>query len=180
MTDKLRAAAEMALEALEDTLALCINYKSVEDADGYVFTEASDVIKQGESAHNALRQALDQLPDTTKMIDTGIDRGAWSDVPDATKWVDELRGGEDLDEPPQPIGEVQIEELGRPYNAGKVILHFYGEPPPVGTKLYAAPPKREWVGLTDSELPEGSTYEFDRGVRWAEAKLKEKNDANNV
>ena len=35
--------------------------------------------------------------------------------------------------------------------------------------------KREWVGLTDGELPEGETYDFDRGVRWAEAKLKEKN-----
>jgi hypothetical protein len=36
--------------------------------------------------------------------------------------------------------------------------------------------KSEWVGLTDDELPEGATYEFDRGVRWAEAKLKEKNN----
>jgi hypothetical protein len=35
--------------------------------------------------------------------------------------------------------------------------------------------KHEWVGLTDYELPEGETYDFDRGVRWAEAKLKEKN-----
>ena len=35
--------------------------------------------------------------------------------------------------------------------------------------------KRGWVGLTDEELPQGETYEFDRGVRWAEAKLKEKN-----
>ena len=41
--------------------------------------------------------------------------------------------------------------------------------------LYAAPLKREWVGLTDEELPKGATHEFDRGVRWAEAKLKEKN-----
>jgi len=36
-------------------------------------------------------------------------------------------------------------------------------------------PKKQWVGLTDYELPEGETYDFDRGVRWAEAKLKEKN-----
>ena len=41
-------------------------------------------------------KALDHVPDTTKMIepDMGIDRGAWDDVPDATKWVDELRGDE--------------------------------------------------------------------------------------
>ena len=36
----------------------------------------------------ALRQALEQP-------DMGIDRGAWSDVPDATEWVDELRGDEE-------------------------------------------------------------------------------------
>ena len=34
---------------------------------------------------------------------------------------------------------------------------------------------REWQGLTDDELPKGATHEFDRGVRWAEAKLREKN-----
>ena len=61
MTD-LCKAAEMALEALKETIALCINYKSVEDTDGYQFTEANDVIKQGESAHNALRQALAEPP----------------------------------------------------------------------------------------------------------------------
>jgi hypothetical protein len=52
-----------------------------------------------------------------------------------------------LEEPPnsttdvvEAVGEIQIEEMGRPFNADKVVLHFYGEPPPVGTKLYAAPP----------------------------------------
>jgi hypothetical protein len=38
--------------------------------------------------------------------------------------------------------------------------------------LYTA---REWVGLKDEDLPEGETYDFDRGVRWAERYLKEKN-----
>jgi hypothetical protein len=32
----------------------------------------------------------------------------------------------------------------------------------------------QWVGLTDEELPEGETYDFDRGVRWAEQYLKQK------
>lgn len=42
------------------------------------------------------RQALEHVPDTMKMTepDMGIDRGAWDDVPDATKWLDELRGDE--------------------------------------------------------------------------------------
>ena len=46
--------------------------------------------------------------------------------------------------------------------------------------LYAAPPQREWVGLTDEEVVVRANAEvfaeaFARGVAWAEAKLKEKN-----
>ena len=41
----------------------------------------------------------------------------------------------------------------------------------------AKKPKREWVGLTDEEIPdiyvEGTA--FFHGVKWAEARLKEKN-----
>lgn len=32
--------------------------------------------------------------------DMGIDLGAWSDVPDATKWVDELRGDDESEQEP--------------------------------------------------------------------------------
>lgn len=55
------------------------------------------------------------------------------------------------------------------------------DPAPYGEEvyepLYAAPSKREWVGLTDEEKlisiwKDGS---FHHGVEWAEAKLKEKN-----
>jgi hypothetical protein len=61
----LRQAAEMAL-------------KYFEDAHGLEDTEVA--IKE------ALRQALD--------LQTAIEKGtkAWADVPDATKWVEELRG----------------------------------------------------------------------------------------
>jgi hypothetical protein len=61
----LRQAAEMALKYFEDAHGL-------EDAEV--------AIKE------ALRQALD--------LQTAIERGtkAWADVPDATKWVEELRG----------------------------------------------------------------------------------------
>jgi len=58
MTPKERAAMQQALEALEETTALCINYESVEEKDGYQFTEAPDVISQGEKAIAALREAL--------------------------------------------------------------------------------------------------------------------------
>jgi hypothetical protein len=58
-----------------------------------------------------------------------------------------------------------------------------GEEYPIGRELFertytfdTAPPKREWVGLTDEEIyapwPLATRIEF---ARWVEAKLKEKN-----
>jgi hypothetical protein len=45
--------------------------------------------------------------------------------------------------------------------------------------LYTAPPKKEWVGLTDEEIHDMNGYEEDRRMyrfaRAIEAKLKEKN-----
>ena len=65
--NELRQAAEMAL-------------KYFENAHGLEDTEVA--IKE------ALRQALD--------LQTAIERGtkAWADVPDATEWVEELRGND--------------------------------------------------------------------------------------
>jgi hypothetical protein len=48
-------------------------------------------------------------------------------------------------------------------------------------KLYAAPPQRTWVGLTDEEIAQGckeswvTEQAWQSAVWWAEAKLKEKN-----
>ena len=177
MTDKLRAAAEMALEALEDA----------QEAYGNTSEWFRDRVE-------ALRQALAEP-------DTGTDRGAWADVPDATKWVDQLRGDDEepaftdqgvkftcgdcpqggcceVVEPPKPIGEI-VEAHG----LHGLICVSIPEMPPVGTKLYAEPPKREWAGLTNEEIAdvmqgsvEGSNmlpYQFARVI---EAKLKEKNN----
>lgn len=44
---------------------------------------------------------------------------------------------------PEPVGEIQVEDMGRPFNAMRVTTHFYKEIPPVGTLLYTSPPKRE-------------------------------------
>jgi hypothetical protein len=47
--------------------------------------------------------------------------------------------------------------------------------------LYAAPPQREWVGLTEEEIAQGNKESWvaeqawQSAVWWAEAKLKEKN-----
>jgi len=40
--------------------------------------------------------------------------------------------------------------------------------------IAAKPPKREWVGLTDEDMNQWIDEEHDV-LRWAEAKLKEKN-----
>ena len=54
----------------------------------------------------------------------------------------------------------------------------------VGDKLYAAPPQREWVGLTDDEIDQGllrsnhalqTAGAWRDGVEWAIKQLKEKN-----
>ena len=42
--------------------------------------------------------------------------------------------------------------------------------------LYTAPPKKEWVGLTDADWIIGKrSADYIAGAEWAEAKLKEKN-----
>lgn len=43
--------------------------------------------------------------------------------------------------------------------------------------LYTAPPRREWVSLTDADWDEVANMPdaFDQGVAWAQARLKEKN-----
>ena len=50
-------------------------------------------------------------------------------------------------------------------------------PNPDDIPLYTAPPKREWVGLHGSEVPDPYKYDvmFNEGWWWAEEKLKEKN-----
>jgi len=45
-------------------------------------------------------------------------------------------------------------------------------------RVDTTPPYRKWVGLTDEDMQELRTHIFDfiDGARWAEAKLKEKNN----
>ena len=65
-----------------------------------------------------------------------------------------------------------------------IIEPVYGVTIPIGSPLYAAPPKREWVGLTDEEreylwgitpIEDEDRFAF---VLAVEAKLKEKNHGN--
>ncbi len=131
-------ALKMALEALENHSG---NYKLSKN-EGIHYNKAI----------TALRQAIEQP-------DMGIDRGAWSDVPDATKWVDELRGDEDLDAPPNSTTDV-VEPVAWMYvnKDGECEQIEFGDPfnDPSVTLLYTAPPKRKWVGLTDEEIVKAS------------------------
>jgi hypothetical protein len=101
-------------------------------------------------------QASDEFKE---MVEKGTK--AWADTPD--DWVDELRGGA------EPVGYVS--------ESGKGAYLLVGVGLEDDTPLYAAPPKREWVGLTDHELQVLDFNDPERGklARAVEAKLKEKN-----
>ena len=67
-------------------------------------------------------------------------------------------------------------------NNDGVTLHLGWDDLPVGTKLYATPPQRTWVGLTDEEV-QTLRYKIDSTAHWTydefaraiEARLKDKN-----
>ena len=133
----LRQAAEMAL-------------KYFEDAHGLEDTEVA--IKE------ALRQALD--------LQTAIERGtkAWADVPDATKWVEELRDNTPncKTHPDAPHGF----DRNASHSEDRYVCECEGW----------EPPKREWVGLTKEDFyKKDDETVFVLGMKFAEARLKEKN-----
>jgi dienelactone hydrolase len=133
----LRKAAEMALKYFEDAHGL-------EDAEV--------AIKE------ALRQALD--------LQTAIEKGteAWADVPDATKWVEELRDNtpDCKTHPDAPHGF----DRNASHSADRYVCECEGW----------EPPKREWVGLTKEDFyKKDDETVFVLGMKFAEARLKEKN-----
>ena len=98
----------------------------------------------------ALRQALAQHVDAVNMSQDCVDETAKREH-EPVGYIDGMYGGY---------------MVFTPLNPSAVYLN--------GTALYTAPPKREWVGLTDEDL---SVCDED-GVllaRYWEAKLKEKN-----
>ena len=166
MTD-LRKAAEMALKALEN---MSPDTDTLVEVKPHIWEYRSSLVIQ------ALRQALD--------LQTAIERGtqAWADVPDATEWVEELRGNDTPEVTPE--GWVKIDEVRQYFDSVGcgTIYKTAGED---RVPLYLAPPKKEWVGLTDEDI---GSYALDIGVtankappwlvkyaRDVEAKLKEKN-----
>lgn len=82
---------------------------------------------------------------------------------------------------PKPVGCITEVHTKTAYG-GTVGIEpqMYGRLP-VGTLLYTAPPKKEWVGLTHEEHMEIMTGTMTTSSRMAavEAKLKEKNSGGN-
>ena len=171
MTD--REAMQMALDALDS----CEFDYDWEERPYKTFDE--DLVND---AVDALRKALDHVPDTMKMLepDMGIDRGAWDDVPDATKWVDELRGGDETEQ--EPVAWMYVNEDGE---CEQIEYGVSTVEAPYITLLYTAQPSKPWVSLTDEEIGLLSTHNTFSGMhpdylrecfRAIEAKLKEKNN----
>jgi len=52
-----------------------------------------------------------------------VDRGAWHDVPDATKWVDELRGGETPKREWVGLTNDEIQKMAPDFEEGYVFLY---------------------------------------------------------
>ena len=67
----------------------------------------------------------------------------------AAKVVQSLREALAQKDDQEPVAEITADDMGRPFNAIRIGAHFYKEIPPVGTKLYIAPPERQ--PLTDAQ-----------------------------
>jgi hypothetical protein len=98
--------------------------------------------------------------------------------------IQEVLKGEEMSdaESQEPIGSVESNDLQGfiSDDYSHILVYPKGSYPEGGVDLYTAPPKREWVGLTDDEinnlnLPESGTATVRDLVKLIEGKLKEKN-----
>ena len=126
-----------------------------------------------EDAANILRQALAQLEQ--ELVAFLFDDMTWTCQ---KSWTNEITGGIPVyaklfKNYEEPVAWMDKEDCGdmtftlvKPTYDNDLI------------PLYTAPPKREWVGLTDDERNRYISYmaeNFAAGVLWAETKLRERN-----
>ena len=120
----------------------------------------------------ALKQALDALGRVA-----GDDLQRWKKVadPGSIAWhvlraIATCRAALAQKDEQEPVAEITADDMGRPFNAIRIGAHFYKEIPPVGTKLYTAPPKSQ--PLTDVGINEiadsmpGGLAGFMKGWGW--------------
>lgn len=166
-------ALRLALEALEETRnALAWFYDSYPQD---VTQRGEELLPYVETALAEIREALYEQP-----AQQHIEHCLWA------------RNGN------QPCPHVQPAQQQEPvatviqFDGEKIIdasMEFFDKYP-IGTELYTSPPaSKPWVGLTDEEIEKGRDQTFSinnpycpcdsktmrKAVRWAEAKLREKN-----
>jgi hypothetical protein len=61
---------------------------------------------------------------------------SWSMIFDAESVQEALAAAREL-RALKPVGEIVCEDLGKPFNAMQIRMHFYDFAPSIGTKLYA-------------------------------------------
>ena len=106
----------------------------------------------------ALKQALDALGRVA-----GDDLQRWKKVadPGSIAWhvlraIATCRAALAQKDEQGPVAEITADDMGKPFNAIRIGAHFYKEIPPVGTKLYTAPP--ECRLLTEKEICDAWLY----------------------
>ena len=185
MDNTLRKAAEMALEALENADFI------VDMADAHYGIEPEDRLQLIEAlrqalAHTEIPMSPEHLPryvatNGVKPMEGG---GGGGSQPEQSKYSDIVSDG-GLD--PRNKFDAQQEPVAWIGHSGNLAYSKNSFMPSVrnlSKPLYTAPPKREWVGLTDVEA--GNLFKDTDWVnddwghlsyaRAIEAKLKEKNN----
>ena len=100
---------------------------------------------------DASASAMEWLGDELNAMDAATEDDGWLDpIFEAAqkRWPQQPPRRPQKDEH-EPVAEITADDMGRPFNAIRIGAHFYKEIPPVGTKLYTAPPKRQ--PLTDEQ-----------------------------
>jgi hypothetical protein len=112
------------------------------------------------------REEAQSVLDALEQLD-GWDTATQGDIVfDPSDEIEALRAR--LAQPePEPVAVWELQEDGWDTIADRDWV----ESLPIGTKLYTAPPQREWQGLTDDEREQAIGW----SVEHIEAKLKEKN-----
>ncbi len=167
MTD-LRQAAQQALEALE-------NGKRVRNFEGgtkYQPTLEDDAI-------TTLRSALEQQAEPVAVYGycpacgaKGVTRERRPNGNDKCTNGHTYPSSTALKQQAEPICYASINKQGDVCSTLKQRDSWRTVP------LYTTPPQRQWVGLTDEDMKDPKTHilDFICGARWAEAKLKERNN----
>jgi hypothetical protein len=125
--------------ALNVALETLYNFADDESVDGWKAIDAIGVVRKALS-EPPVKSYCGGKPNYCEP-EMPIDRGAWSDVEDATKWVDDLRGDDSSTDVVEPVVYVHLEEW---LDDNLWPEDAFSKNPHEGmTPLYTASPKQE-------------------------------------